>query len=247
MSGKLRETWYSSRLERDVTVARWGQFGVPILMFSTAGGDAEEIERFLVIETLRPHLEQGRIKVYSVDSIAGQSWTRDDDPRHSMWLQHRFGETIHAEVVPAIRSDCATPHIEIVTAGASIGAFNAVASLCRFPDAFRVAIGMSGTYDLSDKLGGHWNDDFYFSSPLHFLPALPEDSAALATLRRRFVVLPTGEGAWEEPAESWKAAHALGSRGVPNRVDLWGPDYRHDWPTWRDMLPKYLDELLDEH
>jgi esterase/lipase superfamily enzyme len=35
----------------------------------------------------------------------------------------------------------------------------------------------------------------------------------------------------------------LGSRGVPNRVDLWGPHVNHDWPTWRDMLPKYLDAL----
>jgi esterase/lipase superfamily enzyme len=29
---------------------------------------------------------------------------------------------------------------------------------------------------------------------------------------------------------------------VPNRVDLWGPDHDHDWPTWREMLPKYLAE-----
>jgi len=30
---------------------------------------------------------------------------------------------------------------------------------------------------------------------------------------------------------------------VPNRVDAWeGRD--HDWPLWRDMLPKYLGELV---
>jgi esterase/lipase superfamily enzyme len=37
-------------------------------------------------------------------------------------------------------------------------------------------------------------------------------------------------------------ARALGDRGIPNRVDLWGPGYDHDWPTWRDMLPRYLAE-----
>ena len=31
--------------------------------------------------------------------------------------------------------------------------------------------------------------------------------------------------------------------GIPNRVDNWGPDWDHDWPTWRAMLPQYLDEL----
>jgi esterase/lipase superfamily enzyme len=38
-------------------------------------------------------------------------------------------------------------------------------------------------------------------------------------------------------------AGVLGSKGVPNRVDPWGPEYDHDWPTWRAMLPLYLDDL----
>jgi esterase/lipase superfamily enzyme len=36
----------------------------------------------------------------------------------------------------------------------------------------------------------------------------------------------------------------LGSQGIPNRVDDWGPEWEHDWGTWRAMLPKYLDELV---
>ena len=30
---------------------------------------------------------------------------------------------------------------------------------------------------------------------------------------------------------------------IPNRVDQWGEEWDHDWPTWRAMLPLYLDEL----
>jgi len=26
-------------------------------------------------------------------------------------------------------------------------------------------------------------------------------------------------------------------------VDPWGRDWHHDWPTWRRMLPQYLEEL----
>ena len=37
--------WHSPRLEREVTVARWGHWGTPVLLFPTAGGDALEIER----------------------------------------------------------------------------------------------------------------------------------------------------------------------------------------------------------
>jgi esterase/lipase superfamily enzyme len=38
-------------------------------------------------------------------------------------------------------------------------------------------------------------------------------------------------------------AQVLGDQGIPNRVDDWGPDYPHDWATWRHMLPKYLEEV----
>ena len=29
---------------------------------------------------------------------------------------------------------------------------------------------------------------------------------------------------------------------MPNRVDDWGPEYDHDWPTWWKMLPTYLEQ-----
>jgi esterase/lipase superfamily enzyme len=217
--------------------------GRPVLVFPTAGGDANEIDRHGLIGALWPLIDEGRLKVYSIDSIAGRSWLRDDDPRHSMWLQNQYDAMLYHEVVPAIRSDCESNDVELVTAGASIGAFNAVAALCRHPDVFRLAIGMSGTYDLSTRLDGHWSDDFYFSSPLHFLPGLA--GPHLEALRRRFVVLATGQGRWEDPGETWKMAHALGEAGVPNRVDLWSEGHEHDWPTWREMLPLYLDDLAD--
>jgi esterase/lipase superfamily enzyme len=232
------ESWYSERLSRHITLRRWGEMGVPVLVFPTAGGDAGEIERFGLVEALGPLLAAGRIKLYSVDSIAGRAWMDGDDPRHSMWIQNQFDQAIRWEVVPAIRAD--TGDFPIIAAGASIGAFNAVASLCRHPDVFSAAIGMSGTYDLGPWLEGHWSDDFYFSSPLHYLPGL--DWPELEALRSRFVLLATGTGAFEAPHESWRLAEVLGSKAIPNRIDNW-PGWIHDWPTWRSMLPTYLHEL----
>jgi esterase/lipase superfamily enzyme len=242
MSSKAQERWYSRRVEREVHLVRWGHFGTPVLLFPTAGGDAEEIERFKMIEVLAPLLEAGRIKVYSIDSIAGRAWiSGEHSGEYCSLLQNRVDAMIYHEIVPAIRSDCRDDSIEIIAAGASIGAFNAVASICRHPDAFRLAIAMSGTYDLSKYLEGRFNQDFYFSSPLHYLPGL--EGPALEALRKRLVLLPTGEGRWEDIGESWRIANVLGAKGVPNRVDSWGPRYDHDWVTWREMLPKYLDEF----
>ncbi len=221
---------------------RWGHYGTPVLVFPTAGGDAEEIDRHGLLGSVWHLIDSGRIKVYSVDSIAGRSWLRGDDPRHSMWLQNQFDALVASEVVLAIRADCRDEAVELISAGASIGAFNAVASLCRHPDVFRSAVGMSGTYDLSDRLHGHWSEDFYFSSPLHYLPGVT-DPATLGMLRSRFVVLATGAGRWENPAESWRMADVLGAKGIPNRVDVWSTGHDHDWETWREMLPLYLDDL----
>jgi esterase/lipase superfamily enzyme len=39
-------------------------------------------------------------------------------------------------------------------------------------------------------------------------------------------------------------AEVLGAKGIPNRVDNWGPQWAHQWPTWRQMLPQYLRELI---
>jgi esterase/lipase superfamily enzyme len=235
------ERWHSHHLEQDVTVAKWGEFGTPVLVFPTAGGDAQEVERFQMIDALGGLLASGRIKVYSVDSVAGRSWLKQDDPRHSMWLQNQFDRFIVDEVIPAIRADCSSGDIEIISAGASIGAFWALEVLCRHPEVFRTAVCMSGSYDLTDRLHGHWNDDFYFSSPLDFLPAL--EGWDLDRLRQRFVVLACGSGRWENVDESWRMADVLGAKGIPNRVDQWGTEWDHDWPTWREMLPLYLDDL----
>jgi esterase/lipase superfamily enzyme len=234
--------WHSPHVEQEIQLVRWGTYGTPVLLFPTAGGDAEEAERFHLIGSVGHLIESGRIKVYSVDSIAGKAWiSKQHSAEFCSYLQNMFDALVYQEIVPAIRQDCQTPDIEIVTAGASIGAFNAVATICRHPDVFRLAIAMSGTYDLSKYLEGRFIQDFYYASPLHFLPGL--EGPVLEKLRQRLVLLPSGEGDYEDIGESWRMASVLGKKGVPNRVDPWGPQWRHDWVTWRAMLPKYLDEF----
>jgi esterase/lipase superfamily enzyme len=239
---KLATSWYSDRVKQEVGVARWGEVGTPVLVFPTAGGDAEEIERFHLVDAVSDLLAAGRVKLYSCDSVAGRAMVSGEgSPEHRSWMQDQFHAFVYHELVPAIRADCRSPAIEVVAAGASIGAFHALAVLCRFPDVFSRAVCMSGTYDLGRFLRAPVDHHLFVSSPLHFLPGL--EGEWLERLRRRFVLLASGEGRAEDIGESWRAAHVLGSKGVPNRVDPWGPDWHHDWPTWRRMLPRYLEEL----
>jgi len=239
---KETATWHSERLGQEVRFARWGEVGKPVLIFPTAGGDAEEIERMLVIDCLSDLLREGRIKVYSCDSVAGRTMLTGDgrgpDPGV---MQNMFQEYVYNEVVPAIRNDCNDQDLRVITAGASIGAFNALAVVCRYPDAFSHALCMSGTFDLVRFLNGRAPGlDFYRSSPVHYLNTLQDGH--LDALRKCTVLLASGEGRAEDIGESWRVAGLLGKAGIPNRVDSWGKDWDHDWPTWRAMLPKYLSE-----
>ena len=237
----LKSRWFSDRVQAEVTTARWGVMGQPVLLLPTAGGDAEEIERWQMISALEPLLVQGRVKIYSCDSIAGQAWFgRAGSPEHRMWLQDQFHWFVRDEVVPAIWTDCQT-ELPIWVGGASIGAFHAAALVCRFPDMFTRALSMSGTYDLMRFIEvDHTTEAFRRASPLHFVPEL--DGSHLQLLRTRFIHIATGEGRWENVGESWKLANTLGARGIPNYMDSWGPGWDHDWVTWRAMVPKYLDE-----
>jgi CheY-like chemotaxis protein len=75
------------------------------------------------------------------------------------------------------------------------------------------------------------------------VPGKPGCGASTLATHLAVACSASGEGKAENIGESWRIAGLLGEKGIPNRVDSWGPDWPHDWPTWRTMLPQYLDEL----
>jgi len=238
--------WHSHRLAEGVSVTRWGVYGMPLLVFPPGGGDAEEIERYQGLAALWQYLEAGRIKIYSCDGVACRKLLAEEGPpEHRMWILNRFQEFVRYELAPFIWTDCRTERLAIVTAGASLGAFQALAAVCRWPDVFTKALCMSGTFDLQRFLGAPATADFWHASPLHWLGDF-HDEAHLALLRDRFVLLASGEGQGEDIGESWRAADVLGAKGIPNRVDSWGPEWHHDWHTWRNMLQEYVPSLFPD-
>jgi esterase/lipase superfamily enzyme len=224
-------------------MARWGHFGAPVIIFPTAGGDFEEIERFELIAALGPLIDGGRIKAYSIDGVAVRAWLSATTSRQACArLQDHYDSFVYEEVLQRIRQDCHDDRIEPILAGASLGAFAAVSSLCRHPGAFRAAIGLSGVYDLANRSCGISSE----GSPAFSAPAQLKTlrGPQLERLRRRVIILGSGEGDYENPADSRRMADACTSKGVPCRLSLWGPARDHTWVTWREMLPRLLAEQL---
>src|SRR5436190_24262225 len=102
-------------MRRESTVVRWGAYGVPVLVFPTAGGDAEEVERFGLIDACGPLLAEGKVKLYSVDSVAGQDMiTKAGPPGDRMWVLSQFQEAGGWEGVAAIQADLGGQGREVV-------------------------------------------------------------------------------------------------------------------------------------
>lgn len=241
---KEKTVWKSPSMGgKEITVVRYGVEGQPLLLFPTAGGDAEEPERFHLIDAIGQFLADLRLKVYVCDSLAGQAWLKECKTlAQAARVQNQFDQCVVREVVPAIRRDSGNWQGLIWTAGASIGAFNALASICRHPEIFEKAICMSGTYNMNRFLEGELTREYYESSPIDFVPDLR--GPQLELLKQRFILLAHGQGPYEDPDQSWKVERVLGPKGIPNRVAAWGQEWRHDWVTWRKMLPEFLADLL---
>ena len=236
--------WRSPELNREMPVAAWGDAGTPLLLFPTAGGDYLECERFLMLDKLRPLIEAGRIRVYACGSVSGEGWMESDaHPAHKSWLQARFDAYLSRELVPWIRHDVNDPAARLIATGASLGAYNAVNAAAKHPDQFWLTIAMSGTFDFDRWMNGHVDDNYYFNQPMRYVPGVGE-GPHMDWLRKSFFHIASGQGRWEAPWESRALGNVLGLRGIPNFVELWGHDVDHDWPTWRTMLPLFLNKFV---
>lgn len=220
-------------------IAVYGHYGFALLLLPTAAADYLEYERFLMLDVLKPHIDAGKVKVFSINSINAEAWLNNQmHPRHKSIRHQQFNGYVEHEVIPFIRTHTSadTP---IITTGASLGALHAANLYFRRPDLIQGTIAMSGIYDLTTYTKGHFDEDVYFNSPAHYLPNL--EGPYLHMLRRaRNIHILSGSGDYEDPDSSRQLSGILSAKGIPHELDIWGWDMRHDWPTWRAMLPHYV-------
>jgi len=239
-------SWYSERLYQEMPLVAYGHYGPPVLMLPTAAADFLEYERFHLIDAVRWLLDEGRVKIYSVNSVNRQALLNDyaSPPEKIAWLS-RYDGYITQEVLPLIRQDCRDPGALPLVAGISLGAYLAGNLFFRHPDLFAGAILMSGSYDIRQYLNGYYDDNVYFNNPVDYLSNLNDDYH-LPILRHggRRIIIFTGQGAYEAPDRSRRLSEILSSKGIPHWLDVWGHDVNHDWPWWRQALPYYFGKLF---
>ena len=237
---RILDAWYSPSLNKNMEIAMYGHYGPALLLIPTAAADYLEYERFLLLDVIQPYIEAGKVKVFSINSINSESWLNSKmHPRHKSIRHQQFNNYVTKEVVPYIKHNT-SEETGIITCGASLGALHAANMYFRRPDLFAGTIAMSGVYDLTSYTDGYFDEDVYFNSPMHYLEKLDDDYFLPMLRRSKHVHILTGSGDYESPSASRNFSNLLSHKGIPHELDVWGPDMRHDWPTWRAMLPHYL-------
>lgn len=235
--------YHSQVLNKQMPVAIYGHFGVPVMVFPTADQDFEEYERQGMIETLGPFIQQGMVKLFCVSAINCDSWmNRQISAPERAFRQSLYDRHVSEELVPLIYHDC-KGKLPIATVGSSFGAYHAANTLIKHPDLFRWCIAMSGIYDMSSYFDGHYDQNCLENNPCDYLARM-QDSKRIKQLNNCSINVICGQGPWERVEWSRQLPQALARRGIEHNFDLWGHDVAHDWPWWKIQLSLYFPRLF---
>lgn len=238
---------YSPAIGADGGLIAYGSYGRPLLVFPSEQGKCFDYENNGMIGAISHLIDEGRVKVYCVDSFDAGSWVDKTIPLEERARRHgAYEDWILGQVVPFIADDCGGPQ-QIITTGSSFGAFHAVNFALRRADLFPMAIGLSGVYDVGHLGWGERGDTTYFNNPMDYMQHMGGDH--LDWLRSAVsILLVCGQGMWEDTTgalESTKRfASILASKGIKHEMDLWGHDVPHDWPSWRAQIAHHLPRFV---
>ena len=234
-------SWFSPALQKDMPVVTYGSYGFALLLIPTAGADYLEYERFQLIDQLAPFIDAGKLKVFSVDSINKESWLNNEMLGEHKAIRHnQFNKYIYNEVVPFIKN-ATSWNTPIITCGASLGALHSMNLFLKRPDLINGVIAMSGVYDLTEYTKGFFDDQVYYNSPIHYMPNLTDHGILEQIRSSHHIHILTGSGDHEAPDAAKSFAGVLYNKGINYELSVWGEEWRHDWPTWRAMLPLFID------
>lgn len=234
-------SWFSPALQAEMPIVSYGHAGFALLFVPTAAADYLEYERFQMMDVLAPYIDGGKVRVFSVNSINNESWLNNNmEGAHKAIRHNQFNEYIYNEVLPFIKKNT-SEETPIILCGASFGALHSMNLFLKRPDLIDGVIAMSGVYDLAEYTKGYHDEQVYFNSPMQYIPNLTDEDILSNIRKSKHIHLVTGSGAYEDPESSKKFAGVLYSKGINYELDVWGHEWKHDWPTWRAILPHYLE------
>ncbi len=214
----------------------FGKFGRPVMLFPTSAGRYFENEDMGLAASLADKVNAGEIQLVLVDTVNDESWyNKGVFPSVRAARHAQYDSYLRHEMVPYIHNRAQRG--DLVVFGASFGAYHASNFAARYPDVVSRAICFSGVYDIHSFLDGYWDENCYFHCPTAYIPNMHGEW--VARLARVGWVIATGE--YDSLAQQNRDfSSLLWSKGVQNHLEIWGGQFGHDWPWWREHLRRFV-------
>lgn len=228
--------YYSNTMGRNINIEVTGHWGHPILMFPSSGGQYTQNTDFGLTGSVMQFIEEGRIKLYNVETIDMMSFYDDAmNTEHKMHNYELYMQFLQNEMIPYIQEQCNTHRIAV--SGVSFGGFHAANTAFRFPDLISHFIGMSAAFSIRKMAPLSDDMRIYFNCPEEFMQN--EEGWKYNHMQ---IVLGTSD--WDICRD--KNIHMSGilnSKGIDHWYDekKWTP---HDWPLWKMMFPEYVNNYF---
>lgn len=242
--------FYSNLLSRTTEYKVYGHAGKPVLCIPCQNGRFYEFEDMRMLDVYAPYIESGKIQVFTVDSIDGETLCACGEPRqrierHESWIKYITEEA--AKEFSVINLNANGEKLKFGVTGISLGALHAATLHFRFPELFDSVMCFSGVYTNEYHFGSYHDDLTYINSPQQFIKNMPQDHPYLEKYRSGKMIFCVGRGEWEnETLESTRYfSGVLADKGINATVDFWGEDVRHDWDWWRVQAAYFLPKFLD--
>lgn len=211
------------------------------MVFPTAGGYAHEWQHHGMLDALGPMVRDGFIKLYCPEHNAVETWRGEGPPSERLARHLAYERFVQHDLLHFIEADCNTAAIRVGVAGASLGAAYAMTLALKRPDRVAWTLGLSGRYLLRTFLPVD-GPEAVSADPMRLVEALDDDAVAAM---RSPIALVCGTGAYEGRCieETVAMARALGRRGIPAQLDLWGSDVSHGWHWWARQAAHHIPRL----
>lgn len=241
---------YSQILGRDMEFKVYGHAGKPLIAVPCQSGRFYEFEDMRMLDVYAPFIEQGKVQVFTIDSLDSETLISYGDPRarierHEKWIKYIVEEAISR--FSEINFDANGEKFKFAVTGLSLGALHAATLFFRFPDVFDGVMALSGVYSNEYFFGGYHDELTYCNSPQQFIKNMPADHPYIEKYRSGRIIICVGQGAWEvETLDSTRYFQSvLEEKNIGAWVDIWGGDVKHDWDWWYVQAAYFLPKLLE--
>ena len=234
---------WSNNLNREMEWKEYGEGEHSVLAIPSQDGRFYDWKSYQMVDTLAPWIDSNKIRLICCDSIDKETWSNiNGDNRWRIEQHERWYHYIIDELLPRCRR---WGDETFLATGCSLGAFHAANFFFRRPDMFDTLIAMSGLYYAGYSFPNYSDDLTYANSPEDFLRNMPQNHPWISLYRSRRIIVSVGQGRWEEDTlrSTRELDTILCDKNIPEWFDYWGYDVDHDWPSWRNMLAYFMNNI----